>query len=1148
MVPVKQKTFQFFVVLVVVLGVLSPEVSSASTLHNMSPRVVFTKQGPVQGFLGPADSGIYHTPHYSSGGSGSGRDRGFDMRQYNGKPIIEIFRGIPYASPPIGPLLRYESPSPLPHRSRTEVFNANVSHPSCPRTSEEVLNRTMGGGGGGPMDKFRTLRKTLENSVEDCLYLDIYAPLNSDKSRGNNGLAVLVYMNSHPDDPENPFDGSSVAAIGNIIVISVRYRTGVLGFLQPSYSEDVRANFGLWDQLAALQWIKENIAEFGGDSDNISLMGFDIDATTAGLLSLSPVSQAYNGLFHRLILLNGSPFTPNAINPEPIRTTFQLARALPCPSASSISGSSGDSDLAKCLRGMPVPRLITAAEKNIGAPPLTFPFSPIADGIIVPHEMNQPHPASAPAVEAMLAKYDILCGLKEGPVLPLVGRHTLNNINLDRFITAVIKLTMKMESGSEPTEQVKKVIRSALINDQGYGSSPPMRELISDFLVVQPMIDLLNAHASRADKKTFFYVLKDFDPLNTKAMDEISYIFSSSVYKWKYTGSPSHAYKLHPFVMLINLLANFVRNGDPNISDPTDRFQPPQSWPEYTPEYGRYLEIAEDIRFPSSYRKHSTTFWGKTFHSIMKSFSNKSLTDTSSSSTFPQFPPHFSSPPHYPGHTHANDDYSPNNPDLYYPPPGNNPSTTTTTAGVTLGGQSAIVLIGCLLLLLNFLCFMGLFYQRERLKKAELQLRKRYLDTQQRNKDGGATSGDDIECSSSFVGGEPSKYSAPPPPQPPLQHRRSPHLVSTMMLRNGGGDTMSETETENGFGPDFLTPNYDPKTKVNRWMQMQAQASQQSRDLYSTPSIQQQQNHTHPKLQRLSHVREDDDPPRPPDVPPWMLTPQSSHPPHRHGDDDDDNPQSVTPTPTPSGQIYAPHQHHHHQPQIIPLSHVPPGYLLSSSSTPHPLQFNVNSLPRQNQPHHHHHPPHALPDPPVQFIPQLPYHGSPYKPDPRTMGSDIPYADSRATSPSIISAPAGFANSNGPIIANNISAKNQPKGILVSAPKRSSTLIVRDLDPDEQDGEMGEPKYVPVKQGTLKRSVAVETTDPTAMTTAITPESSFNGGRKSLESEDNISSSAATEATIIPSSTITTINGSNPHPLLHPSSGQQVRVTFKEDL
>lgn len=106
---------------------------------------------------------------------------------------------------------------------------------------------------------------------------------------------------------------------------------------------------------------------------------------------------------------------------------------------------------------MPVPRLITAAEKNIGAPPLTFPFSPIADGIIVPHEMNQPHPASAPAVEAMLAKYDILCGLKEGPVLPLVGRHTLNNINLDRFITAVIKLTMKMESGSEPTEQVKKV-------------------------------------------------------------------------------------------------------------------------------------------------------------------------------------------------------------------------------------------------------------------------------------------------------------------------------------------------------------------------------------------------------------------------------------------------------------------------------------------------------------------------------------------------------------------------------------------------------------------------------------------------------------------------------------------------------------------
>ena len=70
------------------------------------------------------------------------------------------------------------------------------------------------------------------------------------------GLPVLVYANSVADDPKDPWDGSSVAAIGNIVVISFRYRVGVLGFVQPGFTDDTRNNFGLWDMIAALQWIK----------------------------------------------------------------------------------------------------------------------------------------------------------------------------------------------------------------------------------------------------------------------------------------------------------------------------------------------------------------------------------------------------------------------------------------------------------------------------------------------------------------------------------------------------------------------------------------------------------------------------------------------------------------------------------------------------------------------------------------------------------------------------------------------------------------------------------------------------------------------------------------------------------------------------
>jgi len=207
---------------------------------------------------------------------------------------------------------------------------------------------------------------------------------------------------------------------------------------------------------------------------------------------------------------------------------YQLASALRCPLDDRIG------DLASCLRVKPIPQLISAADKNIGAPILTYPFSPVVDGTLVPFDINMKNGAgNVQSIKDMLGKFDILCGVKEGPVLPKVGRQLFNNIDMDRFVTAVIKLTMRMEAGSEPTPEVKKVcdflsyrctfrivfyfmfliLQEVLkaINHM-YGTLPPMRELISDFLIVYPMIDLLNLH-SESGRNTFFYVFKDYDPL-----------------------------------------------------------------------------------------------------------------------------------------------------------------------------------------------------------------------------------------------------------------------------------------------------------------------------------------------------------------------------------------------------------------------------------------------------------------------------------------------------------------------------------------------------------------------------------------------------------------------------------------------------------
>jgi hypothetical protein len=314
---------------------------------------------------------------------------------------------------------------------------------------------------------------------------------------------------------------------------------------------------------------------------------------------------------------------------------------------------------------------------------------------------------------------------------------------------------------------------------------------------------------------------------------------------------------------------------------------------------------------------------------------------------------------------------------------------------------------------------MGLFYQRERLKKAELQLRRRYIQNQQQqNANANAENMNDgleIEASSSFIEGHvnpdlgdiKNNSLSRKQGQGHGQGQTTPKSKVHVQFAPGSSnldhyprDNMSETETENGFGPDFLGPNYDPRTKVNRWMQ------QRLLEDFSDPGQGQMQGqgqrpfHQHPghRLQRLSRVQENN-------TPPWSY------------EQPDENPYEMN-----GGPVYQALQGVTTVPQIIGLGQVPPGYLLTSGQPPgqghpvqQPLQIHINSLQR-GQGHRGHLdnlPPNlAVQDPPVQFIPQMPYQ-EPFRPPRLMMGSDsIPYADSRATTPSIISAPAGFSNSN----------------------------------------------------------------------------------------------------------------------------------------
>uniref|UniRef100_A0A3B3U894 Thyroglobulin n=1 Tax=Poecilia latipinna TaxID=48699 RepID=A0A3B3U894_9TELE len=206
------------------------------------------------------------------------------------------FLGVPYARPPIG-VLRFEAAQLA---DWTGTWDATKPRPSCVQPGDDEDSA----------------------SSEDCLYLNIFTP------RGR--VPVLVYFFNPPaNQNQNLLDGSALAALGNIVVVTASYRTAALGFLTAG---GLHGNYGLSDQEAALRWVHAHISLVGGDSGSVTVgaerRGADISSLT--LLSSSPP-------FHRMILMGGSVFSPSLVQTASAgrRQAVDLARELGCPGSSA---------------------------------------------------------------------------------------------------------------------------------------------------------------------------------------------------------------------------------------------------------------------------------------------------------------------------------------------------------------------------------------------------------------------------------------------------------------------------------------------------------------------------------------------------------------------------------------------------------------------------------------------------------------------------------------------------------------------------------------------------------------------------------------------------------------------------------------------
>ncbi len=274
----------------------------------------------------------------------------------------ERFIGIQFAEAPVGPL-RFQAPQPP--KSWSGIREAAAFGPAAPQI--------------GPVNRFirGIIGATGSRQSQDCLYLNVWTP-RSDNAR----RPVLVWIHGGAfilgSGSTSLYSGGRLAERGDVVVVTINYRLGALGFLnwQAICDGDDRppSNLGIRDQIAALEWVRDNIAEFGGDPENVTVFGESAGAMSIGTLLGVPSARR---LFHKAILQSGASHN--------ISTEAKAARV----AEFFVETLDLDNPTPERLREIPVTRLMQAQARTtirMGLDDGMMAWQPCIDADLVPEQ------------------------------------------------------------------------------------------------------------------------------------------------------------------------------------------------------------------------------------------------------------------------------------------------------------------------------------------------------------------------------------------------------------------------------------------------------------------------------------------------------------------------------------------------------------------------------------------------------------------------------------------------------------------------------------------------------------------------------------------------------------------------------------------
>ncbi|XP_062609504.1 neuroligin-3-like [Saccostrea cucullata] len=514
---------------------------------------------------------------------------------------VHQFLKIPFAKPPIG-TLRFRKPEPFGNWRGT--LKATQFGPSCMQNI---------------YDNDKRLIPNL-NITEDCLQLNVFVPGDIYRQR-NLSVMIWVHGGSLTNWQGTMFNGSYLASRTNVIVVSINYRLNVFGFLYAGLDSNFKGHYGFFDQQLAFKWVKDNIEDFGGNSNSITIFGESAGGVSVTLHSIIPSNL---GLFQRVIAESGSVMVPADVpvtDTESLNVMKQTAKLLHC-------SSSNIDETMRCLQSINASYLMAKYYESMTS---NIEFSSPAGELFNQSLFNSLKNRNSAALK-MLQSIDLMAGTNKGEAgleyFELAGFQMSWGFNISanipsRILCEHIAPTITEEwfktcddlSVAICHKYLKTLAKNVSLIDETQAAA----NLFADLAMNYPTFYLLQLHSYTKNNNTYQYsfahkptweLIQDRPAWlrGPNHASELAFVFGLKNW-YPHTVSPTPA-ELDLSHSMMDFWSNFAKTGNPNTGQKS-------LWRSFDMRDKHYLSLDIPLKPGVSLYESRMDFWDRTIPNVV---------------------------------------------------------------------------------------------------------------------------------------------------------------------------------------------------------------------------------------------------------------------------------------------------------------------------------------------------------------------------------------------------------------------------------------------------------------------------------------------------------------------------------------------------